>query len=117
MKIVLNIIKLIKRKKFKSENNVDFRYETQDQSREFHSKKRAFIIFKNELIFIKQASSMSHWEFCSSKLNLNKDLFNQLTRGYYLDGNLVFYKDNFIYDDNVIKEALMYVNQIKKVLI
>lgn len=100
----------------KSEKNVDFRYVTKDEARDFHSKRRAFVIYKNKLIFIKQGSSLSHWEFCSSKLNLNKDLFNQLTRGYYLDGNLVFYKDNFIYDDNVIKEALMYVNQIKKTL-
>ncbi len=100
----------------KSEENVDFRYVTKDESRDFHAKRRAFVIYKNELFFIEKGSSMSHWEFCSSKLNLNKDVFNQLTRGYYLDGNLVFYKDNFSYDENVINEALKYVSQIKQIL-
>lgn len=100
----------------KLENNVDFRYVTKDESRDFHSKRRAFVIYKNQLYFIEQGSSMSHWEFCSSKLNLSKDVFNQLTRGYYLDGNLVFYKDNFICDENVVREALKYIDQIKNIL-
>jgi len=99
-----------------SEKNLDLRYVTKDESRDFHSKRRAFVIYKNELFFIEKGSSMSHYEFCSSVLNLNKEVFNQLTRGYYLDGNLVFYKDNFCFDDNVVKEALVYIDQIKKIL-
>lgn len=98
------------------DNKLDLRYVTKDESREFHSKRRAFVIYKNTLYFIEKGSSMSHYEFCSSKLNLSKDEFNELTRGYYLDGDLVFYKDNFVYDENVIKEGLLYVNQIKEVL-
>ncbi len=39
-----------------------------------------------------------------------------MVRGYYLDGDLVFYKDNFVYDEGVIQEALLFVNQIKSVL-
>lgn len=100
----------------KSENDLDFRYVTKEESRDFHSRRRAFVIYNDELLFIEQGSSMFHWEFCSSKLNLTKDEFNKLTRGYYLDGILVFYKDHFIYDEDVIKEGLKYVSQIKKTL-
>ena len=96
--------------------NVDFRYETKDESRDFHSKRRAFVIFQNKLFFIEKGSSMSHWEFCLNKFNLSKEVFNQLVRGYYLDGDLVFYKDNFVYDEGVVQEALKYVGQIKFLL-
>lgn len=97
-------------------SSVDLRYETKDVSRDFHAKRRAFVIYENKLYFIEKGSSMSHYEFCSSKLNLTKEEFNELTRGYYLDGNLVFYKDNFYYDEKVVNEGLLYVNQIKKTL-
>jgi hypothetical protein len=96
--------------------NVDFRYETKDESRDFHSKRRAFVIFQNELFFIEKGSPMSHWEFCLNRFNLSKEVFNQLVRGYYLDGDLVFYKDNFVYDEGVVQEALKYVSQIKSLL-
>ena len=99
-----------------SKESVDFRYVTKDESRDFHSRRRWLVIYRNELHFIEKGSSMSHFEFCSRKLKLSKDEFNKLTRGYFLDGDLVFYKDNFIYDENVIKEGLAYAGQIKKTL-
>ena len=99
-----------------NQNSDDLRYVTKDESRDFHKRRRAFVIYRNELFFIDKGSAMSHWEFCSSKLNLSKGVFNELTRGYYLDGNLVFYKNNFSYDKNVIAEALKYLNEIKKIL-
>ena len=99
------------------ETNIDFRYVTKDESRDFHSKRRAFVIYENSLYFIDKGSSISHYEFCQNKFpNLSKENFNQITRGYYLDGDLVFYKDNFIYDNEVINEALKYVNEIKRLL-
>lgn len=100
----------------KSENNLDFKYVTKAESRDFHSRRRAFVIYNNELLFIEPGNSMSHWEFCLNKLNLTKDNFNKLTRGYYLNGDIVFYKDNFTYDDVVIKEGIKYINQIKNAL-
>lgn len=94
--------------------NPDFRYVTKDESREFHKMRRAFVIFKKELYFIEKGSDMSHWEFCQKHSpEMTKDKFNEITRGYYLSGDLVFYKDNFYYNENVIKEALNYITEIK----
>lgn len=42
--------------------------------------------------------------------------FNNITRGYYLNGKVAFYKDNFIYDENVINESLNYIDEIAKKL-
>ena len=98
-------------------NDIDYRYVTKDESRDFHSRRRAFVIYENKLHFIRKGSSMSHWEFCQSKFpNMTKEEFNSITRGYYLDGDLVFYKDNFVYDNNVINEALEFVKKIKSTL-
>ena len=47
---------------------------------------------------------------------MTKKEFNSITRGYYLDGDLVFYKDNFTYDNNVINEALEFAKKIKSTL-
>ena len=96
---------------------MDYRYETKDEARDFHRRRKAFIILDGELEFIPEGSPMSHFEFCQTK-GLDKEVFNQITRGYYLDGNVVIYKDNFIYDDNVISEALNYLDDIaKKILV
>jgi hypothetical protein len=54
---------------------------------------------------------MSHYEYCQTK-GLNKEEFNRITRGFYLNGNLIFYKDNFIYDDALITESLSHVSEI-----
>ena len=91
---------------------MDFRYETKKEARDFHKQRTAFIIINDKIIFIKN-SEMSHWEYCQS-INISKEIFNQLTRGYYLNGDIVFYKDNFTYDDNVIEEGLKYLYKIKE---
>jgi len=91
---------------------MDFRYETKNEDRNFHKQRIAFIIINYNIIFIKN-SEMSHWEYCES-MNISKEVFNKLTRGYYLNGNIVFYKDNFIYDDKVIEEGLKYLYKIKE---
>ena len=94
---------------------MDYRYETKNEARDFHKSRRAFIIYDNCVEFLPQGSSMSHFEYCQSK-GVSKDEFNNLVRGYYLNSNLVFYKDNFIYDDALIIEALKYIKIIAKIL-
>ena len=94
---------------------MDYRYETKDEARDFHRRRKAFIILDGELEFIPEGSPMSHFEFCQTK-GLDKEVFNQITRGYYLDGNVVIYKDNFIYDDALIEEALKYIGEIAEEL-
>lgn len=91
---------------------MDFRYETKKGVRDFHKQRIAFVILNNEIYFIRN-SEMSHWEYCQS-INVTKEVFDSLTRGYYLNGNIVFYKDNFTYDNNVIAEGLKYLVRIKE---
>ena len=90
---------------------MDYRYETKDEARDFHKQRRAFVILNNKLELLPDGTSMSHFEYCQTK-GLSKEEFNKITRGYYLNGNLVFYKNNFVYDDNVISEALQFLNEI-----
>ena len=90
---------------------MDYRYETKDEARDFHKQRKAFIILNNILEFLPEGSSMSHYEYCQTK-GLNKEEFNKITRGFYLNGNLIFYKDNFIYDDELITESLSHVSEI-----
>lgn len=94
---------------------MDYRYETKDEIRDFHKQRKAFIILNGILEFLPEGSSMSHYEYCLTK-GLNKDEFNKITRGFYLNGNLIFYKDNFIYDNDLIEESLNHVNEIAAVL-
>ena len=94
---------------------MDYRYETKDEARDFHKQRKAFIILNGVLEFLPEGSTMSHYEYCQSK-GLSKDEFNKITRGFYLNGNLIFYKDNFIYDDDLIKESLTHVNEIASIL-
>lgn len=89
---------------------MDYRYETKDEAREFHKQRTAFIIYENKIEFIEK-SEISHFEYCQSK-GRSKDTFNTITRGFYLNGDVVFYKDNFIYDKNIINEELKYLKQI-----
>ena len=96
-------------------NTVDFRYHTNDDARDFHKNRKAFIIYKNKLEFLPFGSSMSHFEFCQTK-GIEKAEFNSLTRGYFLSGNLVFYKDNFVYDEELIKFSLNYLNEISSII-
>ena len=94
---------------------MDYRYETKDSARELHKQRKAFIILNNNVYFLPEGSSMSHFEYCQ-KIGLDKETFNQITRGYYLNGNLVFYKDNFIYDEVLINESLNFIDEISNEL-
>ncbi len=89
---------------------MDLRYETKDELREFHKQRIAFIIMDGNIQYIKN-SEISHWEYCESR-GISKEEFNELIRGYYYNGELIFYKNDFIYDDNVIKIAMMYLKMI-----
>ena len=90
---------------------MDYRYEKKEESEIFHKLRRSFIIINGEVKYIPEGSTMSHFEFCSS-IGMDKETFNKITRGYYLNGYVSFYKDNFIYDDEVISEALAHINEI-----
>ena len=90
---------------------MDYRYETKDEARDFHKMRKAFIILNNKLIFLPKDTTTSHFEYCES-IGLSKEEFNKITRGYYLNGNVVFYKDNFIYDEELINNALNYLKEI-----
>jgi len=93
--------------------DMDYRYETKEEARDFHKQRKAFIIIDGNLEFLPDGSDMSHFEYCETK-GLSKDDFNKITRGYYLSGNVVFYKDNFIFDDEVIEIGLDVVDEISK---
>ena len=92
---------------------MDYRYETKNEARSFHKMRKAFVIIDGALEFLEEGSSMSHFEYCSSK-GISKENFNKLTRGFYLDGKLISYKENFIYDENVINELLFHIDEISK---
>ena len=91
---------------------MDYRYETKDEARVFHKRRTAFIVIEDKLYYIKN-SEQSHWEFCQ-KRGVSKEQFNKMTRGYYIDGNIVFYKGNFTYDEELIKDGLKYIMKIKE---
>ena len=94
---------------------MDYRYETKEEAGDFHKLRKAFIILNDVLEFLPEGSSMSHFEYCQSK-GLDKDDFNKITRGFYINGTTVFYKDNFIYDQRVIDEALKHIDEIAEIL-
>lgn len=95
---------------------MDYRYETKNEARDFHKQRKAFIILNKKIDFLPEGSGMSHFEYCQIK-GIDKEEFNKITRGYYLDGKVVFYKDNFIYDNELINEALLYLDEISKKII
>lgn len=90
---------------------MDYRYETKEEARDFHTQRKAFIILNEILEFLPEGSKLSHYEYCQTK-GLTKEEFNKITRGFYINGRVVFYKDNFIYDEEVIKEALLHIDEI-----
>ena len=92
---------------------MDYRYETKNEERDTHKKRRAFIILNKELEFLPEGSSMSHFEYCQTK-GISKEEFNNIIRGYYLDGRVAFYKDNFTYDNDLINEALTFLDEISQ---
>ena len=94
---------------------MDYRYETKDDARDFHRQRKAFVIIDGKLEFLPESSLMSHFEYCQMK-GINKEAFNEITRGFYLDGKLMFYKDNFVYDKKLGREALSHLDEIVTIL-
>lgn len=81
---------------------------------EFHKKRIAFMIINDEVKYLID-SVMSHEEWFNS-LNFNKEDFNTIIRGYYKDNKLIFYKGNFIVDDDVVRIAKEKKDEIIKEL-
>lgn len=79
---------------------------------EFHKSRVAFMIVENKIIYLEN-STMSHIEWYLS-LGYKKEEFDNVVRGYYRNGEIVFYKADFIYDDEVIEKAKKVNNDIKK---
>ena len=97
-----NVNKFENLKEINSKENVE----------EFHKQRVAFLVVNNEIIFLKN-SSKSHLEW-AKELGITIDDFNEMTRGFYNDGNIVFYKGNFDYDDKVINDAKKYATKVKE---
>ena len=93
----------------------DFNNESNsDEVKAFHQKRIAFIIYQEKVFYIKD-STFSHWEFAQT-LGISREEFDELCRGYYLDEKLIFYKGNFVYDDELIDFARKYFDEIKREL-
>ncbi len=90
---------------------MDYRYEADESARDFHRDRRAFVIYHGELLFLPQHSPLSHYEYCQL-LGINKDEYDDMTRGYFKDGKLCFYTGNFTYDDRVMGEAFRNICEI-----
>ena len=97
-----------------SRSKKDFRFEKKASDDDLHKRRRAFIILNDELYFIEKGSTQSHWEYCTENFpNMSKEEFNMLVRGFFLDGDIVFYKGKFEYDDEVIESGLKNLVKIK----
>ena len=79
---------------------------------EFHKSRIAFMLIENKIIYLEN-SSMSHLEWYLS-LGYEKEEFKNIIRGYYKEGKIVFYKDDFTYDNEVIEIAKKINDEIKK---
>lgn len=83
-----------------------------ERESKFHQSRVAFMIIENEVIFLRN-SSMSHFEWYLS-LGLPSDKFDEIIRGYYKEGRIIFYKGDFLYDDEVIEVAKCYGDYIRQ---
>lgn len=83
-----------------------------DAEKDFHRRRTTFMIIDGEMRFL-QNSEMSHYSWAMS-LGIKDENFNKLVRGYYLDGRAVFYKGNFIYDDECIEHAKIFAPKVKE---
>ena len=73
-----------------------------------------FMIFNNEVKYLNN-SNMDHREWFLS-LGGNPNDYPNLVRGFISNGKIVFYKDSFSYDEEVIKTAKRYAPSMKVVL-
>ena len=85
--------------------------EHKEKVENFHKSRIAFIIWKKQVMFLKN-STLSHLQWAQS-LGIDKNEFNCLTRGYILNNDIVFYKGNFEFDEQVIEDAKIFANTIK----
>lgn len=83
-----------------------------DNDRKFHKSRIAFMIINDEILFLED-SDMSHKEW-ATKLGVEIETFKQIVRGYYKDNQIIFYKGNFIYDDQTKMIAYNYIDKIKE---
>lgn len=90
----------------------DEKYMNKITEQEFHKSRIAFMLIENKIIYLEN-SSMSHFEWYIS-LGYKKEQFKNIIRGYYKDGKIVFYKDDFTYDNDVIEIAKKINEEIKK---
>ncbi len=74
-----------------------------------------FMVIGNEVKYL-QNDSRDHREWYLS-LGLDPNLFDNIIRGYVIDGKIVFFKgSNYSYDDEVIKAARRYTPSIRSFL-
>lgn len=96
--------------------NVDYFEKLKDKELEgvhnIHSSRVAFMIVNGKVLYL-EGSTMSHFQWAMS-LGLDLDKFNDLTRGYARDGQIVFYKGNFEFDKKIIVDAKTYANEIAR---
>lgn len=85
-----------------------------DLEKKFHNSRIAFMIIDNEILYLEN-SSMGHIEWYRS-LGYDENNFENVVRGYYKDGKIIFYKGDFIYDSETIEWAKkVYKDIMKKV--
>ena len=94
--------------RFENLNNTKIKKSVED----FHQQRTAFIIWDNNVKYLKN-SKLSHLQW-AKELEIDETQFNSLTRGYVLNNNIVFYKGNFEYDEQVITDANTFAPQILK---
>ena len=57
---------------------MDYRYEVPNGEREFHKRKKAFIIVDGVIDFLPFGSPMLHYEYCQAK-GISKEVYNTIT--------------------------------------
>ena len=93
--------------KFENFNNTQHRENVEN----FHKSRIAFIVWGKQVLFLKN-STLSHLQWAQT-LGIDKETFNDITRGYVLNHDIVFYKGNFEFDEQVIEDAKSFANTIK----
>lgn len=83
-----------------------------ENAENFHKNRIAFMILGKRVLFLKN-STLSHLQWAQN-LGIDIKKFNCLTRGYVLNGDIVFYKGNFEFDERVIEDAKNFSKAIKK---
>ena len=83
---------------------------TFNDDKDFHKERIAFMIVNDIPIYLKN-SPLSHTQR-AEELGISKEKFTTLTRGYYFNGNLVFYHRDWSFDEKTIADAKTYSKQI-----